>query len=178
MKKLSILRHAKTEQWLDINGDLVHSDFDRALTQQGHDDAVLVVEALLMLEPTIDLVISSTAVRARQTTEHIMAGLHDGNDVSPPLQWTKAIYGAGADTLLTTLVQLPAKINHVLLVGHNPGVTYLITGLLANSSNATDIDMPTAALAHLSLDINDWSQIRWRCGQLQSMIKPKLLRAK
>ena len=69
-------------------------------------------------------------------------------------------------TLLRTLDQLPDEANHVLLVGHNPGVTYLVTGLLAGSSRHLTIDMPTAALAHLSLGIYQWSQIQWGCGQV------------
>ena len=178
MKILSILRHAKTERWLNMDGKVVRSDFERALTPRGHEDAVLIANALRKLEPAVDLIVSSTAVRARQTTEHIVTGLNVSDTTADMLapQWEDSVYGANETTLLQTLEQLPDEANHVVLVGHNPGVTYLTAGLLAGSSRQLSLDMPTAALAHLSLGIYHWPQIQWGCGQLHVLIKPKLLR--
>ncbi|MEM7537963.1 MAG: histidine phosphatase family protein [Chloroflexota bacterium] len=178
MKTLSILRHAKTERWLNMDGEVVRSDFERALTPRGHEDAALIANTLRKLEPAVDLIVSSTAVRARQTTEHIVTGLNPSESTADMLapQWEDAVYGANETTLLQTLDQLPDQANHVLMVGHNPGVTYLVAGLLAGSSRHLTLDMPTAALAHLSLGIYQWSQIQWGCAQLHVLIKPKLLR--
>jgi phosphohistidine phosphatase SixA len=65
---------------------------------------------------------------------------------------------------------------HVLIIGHNPGMQELISGLAAGSPQRLGINVPAAGLAHLTLEIYGWNQIRWGSGTLHSLIRPKLLR--
>jgi phosphohistidine phosphatase len=79
---------------------------------------------------------------------------------------------------LHILSSVPAEIEHAVIIGHNPGMEALVSGLCTGSTVRLNLSMPTAALAHLELDIRWWNQIRWGCGQLKILLKPKLLRTR
>ena len=67
MKSLLLLRHAKSS-WKDVS----LSDFDRPLNDRGRKAAQLIGKELAKHKPPIDLIVSSPAVRARQTVERVM----------------------------------------------------------------------------------------------------------
>jgi phosphohistidine phosphatase len=167
MKSLTLIRHAKAER-----PEEYPVDFDRPLTDRGLKDASRITAALAKLEPSIDLLVSSPAMRTRQTSERIARGL----PYAKPIIWEERIYEASADHLLAILSNTPQDIQHLLLVGHNPGMEELVTGLTAGTTTSLNVHMPTAALAHLQLEIFWWNQIRWGCGQLHLLITPKVLR--
>jgi phosphohistidine phosphatase len=169
MKYLSIFRHAKAEHINDFP-----TDFERPLTSRGQKDAYLVSELLSEFEPAIDWIVSSPAQRTRETATVATAALKFKRGVV----WQDAIYEADAETLLKVLAEVPAEMEHVLIIGHNPGMEELVSGLAAGSPTRLGIDMPTAGLAHLSLEIFGWNQIRWGCGTLHSLMRPKLVRGK
>jgi phosphohistidine phosphatase len=167
MRTLSLVRHAKAK-----GPDAFATDFERPLTDRGHKDAVRIAEVLARVEPPVDWIASSPAERTRQTTEHIVTYL----DYTKPLQWEDTIYEADADALLRVLSKVPQEVEHVLLVGHNPGLEELAAGLTAGSSDRLNLHLPTAALAHLQLEIFWWNQIRWGCGQLHLLVTPKVVK--
>jgi phosphohistidine phosphatase len=112
-------------------------------------------------------------VRTRQTVDRFARVL----DYGEPVIWEEELYGADSGTLLDILSSIPAETEHAAIIGHNPSMEALVSGLCTGSTVRLNFAMPTAALAHLALDIYWWNQIRWGCGQLQILIKPKLLRA-
>lgn len=169
MKYLSILRHAKAERPEDYANDI-----DRPLTSRGHKDALYMGVILAEIEPAIDWIISSPAQRTRDTIHQVTNALKFKRAVV----WQEAIYEAEAETLLTVLAQVPPAMEHVLLVGHNPGLEGLVSGLAAGAANRLQLTMATAGLAHLTLEIFGWNQIRWGCGSLHCLLRPKLLRSK
>src|SRR5262245_40716792 len=123
MKTLTIIRHAKTER-----PEGYASDFERPLTERGRKDAARLADVLARLEPPVDWLISSPALRTRQTTEILIA---DGDTNN--LQWEPAVYEASAETLLDLLGKVPQDIQHVVIVGHNPGMEELVAGLVAGA---------------------------------------------
>jgi phosphohistidine phosphatase len=167
MRTLTIIRHAKAEPAIP-NVD----DFDRVLSPRGVKDVRRIAKLLVKLEPSIDLVVSSPATRARQTAEMLAAKM----DHQRPILWKNAIYGSGAHALLGILQGLPEDANHVALIGHNPGSEMLVGGLSSGAPHQLSVHMPTAAIASLRLEIFWWSQARWGCGQLNLLVKPKILR--
>lgn len=168
MKHLTILRHAKADRPEDYS-----RDFDRPLTKRGIKDAALVAAHFAKLEPAIDWVISSPAARTRQTTEQILPRLQMGQQV----HWEDAVYAATADVLLGVLQSAPPEVSHILLVGHNPGMEELVSGLAAGSPTRLSCTLATAAFAHLEIEIVYWNQVRWGSGRLLMLVPPKLLRA-
>ncbi|MBK8050467.1 MAG: hypothetical protein IPK16_27215 [Anaerolineales bacterium] len=64
-----------------------------------------------------------------------------------------------------------------MLVGHNPGMEQLISGLCGRTPDDGVAVMPTAALAHVTVDISRWNQLRWGIGELRLLVPPKIIRA-
>jgi len=147
MKTLYLLRHAKSS-W-DFE-DL--SDHDRPLNKRGRHDAPLMGRELASHEVTLDLIISSSAVRALTTASLVAKELeYDTENISI----NEAIYGAGKEELLTSIQQTPDNIANLMLVGHNPEITEL-----ANSLSPEHIaSMPTAAVVGIRFNCVSWAEI-------------------
>jgi phosphohistidine phosphatase len=167
MKVLSILRHAKAER-----PEGYPNDFSRPLTTRGHKDAARMGAFLASMEPAVDFILSSPAARAAQTADHIAAELGHAKTVG----WEAGIYLASADTLLELLRRAPEEAEHLLLIGHNPGLEELAAGLCSGASDNSVLTLVTATLAHFELDIARWSQIRWGAGQLRLLVPAKALK--
>lgn len=167
MKYISIWRHAKAER-----PELYASDYDRPLTERGIKDAARVGAVLVRIEPTVDLVVGSPAARTAQTVQALIALLEGASDP----QWNAAVYLASAETLLALLKALPDTAQHVVLVGHNPGMEELASGLCGVAPEDVFVRMPTGALAHIEIDVSHWSMMRWGGAQLKLLLTPKVLR--
>lgn len=167
MKTISIWRHAKAER-----PENYASDFERPLTERGQKDAVRMATLLAHLDPPIDLILSSPAARTAQTVQVLTAQLDGTID---PL-WNEAIYLAAADTLLALLKALSEETRHVVIVGHNPGLEELASGLCGSAPEDVFLRMPTAALAQIVIDTEHWSTLRWGGSQLKLLVTPKALK--
>lgn len=164
MKYLTAIRHAKAEDPLDYA-----RDFDRPLSEKGQKDARQSARVIANLEPPVDWWISSTALRTRETTDAICTAI----GYTKHTQWEDTAYAADADTLLELLSAVPQEATHVVLVGHNPGLEELVTGLCAGSTRQMNLHLATSTVADLELEIFRWDQIRWGSGQLRLLVAPK-----
>jgi phosphohistidine phosphatase len=145
MKTLLILRHAKSS-WKQAE----LADHDRPLNKRGKRDAPRMGDLLRSEDLVPDLIISSTARRARKTAEAVaQTSGYDGE-----ITLTKEFYLAGPDEYLQVLSDLPDEFQRVLVVGHNPGLEELLE-LLTDSSER----LPTAALAQVKLDAKRWRDV-------------------
>ena len=162
MKTLYLLRHAKSS-WKDDTLD----DFERPLKKKGLGDAQLVGKVIRQREIGLDLVISSSAERARQTTQLVLMSA----DKQVELKFDERLYEAGMRRLLTLVSRLDNQANSVMLVGHNPGFEELLKTLTGEAHT-----MPTAALAGIEFDVDDWSQVKARTGRLTLFLTPKDLK--
>jgi len=167
MKYITLWRHAKAER-----PDHYANDFDRPLTDRGRKDAARMAALIARLEPQVDVVLSSPSARTAQTVEALLEHL-DG--VLKPV-WQETIYLASADVLLNLLKGLPEETQHVVMVGHNPGMEELTSGLCGSAPENTFVRLPTAAVAHIAADVSEWSLLRWGGAQLKLLIPPKMLR--
>lgn len=167
MKHLTIVRHAKADDPL-----LHENDIDRPLTEKGFKDARSAARLIAALDPPVDWWISSPAQRARDTVIVLTSELDFGDDV----RYAEEAYPGQADRLLALLAAVPPNIEHVGLVGHNPGLEELVAGLCAANSAHLNFRLPTAAVAFLDLEIARWDQVRWGCGQLRTLLAPRLMK--
>ena len=159
-KILLLLRHAKSS-WKDES----LSDFDRPLNERGKKAAQAIGRYIKKQKIMPDLVLSSPAVRARETTGIITTSAK----LTTEIRYDQRIYEADSLRLVHILSQIEDNFCSVLLVGHNPGIEELL-GLLTGSSQ----HMPTAALAKIRLEgVDDWSEISQAKSILELMIKPK-----
>lgn len=164
MKYFTAIRHAKAEDPLAYS-----RDFDRPLSEKGQKEAKQSARVIANLEPPVDWWISSTALRTRETSDVI--GIAIG--YTKHTQWKDAAYAADADTLLDLLSAVPQEATHVAMVGHNPGLEELVTGLCSGGARHMNLHLATSTIAHLELEIFRWDQIRWGCGQLRLLVAPK-----
>src|SRR4030095_166750 len=162
MKTLFLLRHAKSS-WKD---DAL-SDFDRPLKNRGLGDAQLIGKLIRQREIPLDLVISSSAERARQTTQLVLMSA----DRQVETRFDERLYEAGMRRLLTLISRLDNQANAVMLVGHNPGFEELLKTLTGEEHG-----MRTAALAGIEFEVDDWSQVKARTGKLTLLLTPKELK--
>lgn len=165
MRTLYLLRHAKSS-WKDDS----LSDFDRPLKGRGRKAAeqigqVLVEEKLLSTAQS-PLVISSPAVRARETTELVLES--SGLKLKP--RFDERIYEADVRTLLQVVHAIPDESDTALLVGHNPGFENLLAYFTGDMRH-----MPTAALAKIEFDVKTWKKVSEGAGRLEWFVTPKEL---
>ncbi len=162
MKTLLLLRHAKSS-W--NNPDL--ADHDRPLNSRGKRDAPRIGQLLADEGLTPDLIISSTARRARQTAEAVA----EHSSYAEEVRFERDLYHGAPEDYFFVLRDLPDAYETVLLVGHNPGMEELLD-LLAGEVER----MPTAALARITLPIDRWRDLNDEIeGQLIQIWRPREL---
>lgn len=164
MKTLLLLRHAKSS-WKD--SDL--RDFDRPLNQRGLKAAPAIGRLIKKRKLQPDLVLSSPAERARQTTQLAI----EAAGLKTELRYDERIYEASVARLMGVVSELDDEAGIVVLVGHNPGFEELLEVLTGEAHR-----MPTAALACLELNIEKWNKVRAGAGRLEWLVKPKELKSK
>ena len=165
--ELLLMRHAKSD-W----GDASLRDYDRPLNKRGQASALKMGRWLRQQGLIPDWLISSPALRTRQTISVVCEELGLAPD---KIYWEQRIYEASLGTLLDVLSECPANAMRVLLVGHNPGMEYLLAHLCTNLPATKDGKlMPTATLAQLRLP-NSWDALAAGCGHLLQLQRPREL---
>ncbi|PLY05425.1 MAG: hypothetical protein C0622_01675 [Desulfuromonas sp.] len=163
MKRLTLIRHAKSA-W----GDPALDDFDRPLNSRGKTAAPRMGEHLARDGLCPDLIVSSPAKRARKTARLIAREL---DYPAEAILYRQQIYEAELDTLIELVHGLPEE-EHVMLVGHNPGMSEL--GQWFNPE-APDW-LPTCAVLTLELDIGAWQNAACGSGVIGRYDYPKKAR--
>ncbi len=158
MPELLILRHAEAE-----NGTIAATDAERILSPRGQQDANHMGVWLAEHVSTPDVLIASTAERARRTMLAVCAGLRREPD---QVRWDIRVYNASVGTLLAVLSECPPATTSVLLVGHNPGLEGLAAYLDASDTGNPQGQprLPPAGLVHLQFE-QDWQDLQPGCAQ-------------
>ena len=144
-KTLLLLRHAKSS-WKDK--DL--KDFDRPLKKKGEGTAKLIGKILAHGDYLPDLVLSSPAKRAKETTEIV----NKYSGLKGSTQFVDAFYMGEPSDYIQAMRELPEKVNSVMVVGHNPGLEALLQ-ILEGKVSA----LSTGALVVLELELTHWSDL-------------------
>src|SRR5437870_2049014 len=116
MKSVLVLRHAKSS-WK--HPEL--ADQDRPLNKRGKRDAPRMGRILKKERLVPDIIISSTAVRARATAEAVAKASGYQRDIT----FNRSLYAAGPQAYIDALHDLDDNVR-VLIVGHNPGLEELV----------------------------------------------------
>lgn len=159
MRTLYLLRHAKSS-WKDSS----LLDIERPLKRRGRKASEIIGGFLKKEKITPDLVLSSSAVRARETAEIVIKT----SKISTELRFDERIYEASPSRLLDVVRQIEKSKKTVLLIGHNPGLEeflHLLTG-------ATET-MPTATISKVVLQASSWAATDEQDGMLEWIVKPK-----
>jgi phosphohistidine phosphatase len=159
MKTLHLLRHAKSD-W----SEPAVADHDRPLNRRGKQSRTIVANHVAGWK--VDLVLCSTARRARQTAKPLVAVL------GCRVHYEEALYAVGAQRLLDAVRSLSDRDESVMLVGHNPSIEDLTAMLCGQSPN-----YPTAALGTIDLSTDRWGDVSPGFGTLTAFVTPEQLRA-
>ena len=175
MRRLMLLRHAKTERDAPSGRDR-----DRRLDNRGRSDATEIGGWIAKHPPFPDLVLVSPAVRAHQTWDVAWKAMKDLVP-EPVVELLPELYGADAAKLLQIIRHASeADPRRLLLVGHNPGMHELALALTGSGDaagrRALADNLPTSGLAILDFAIDDWEDVAFRRGKLVSFVSPKLLK--
>jgi len=164
MKRLTLVRHAKSD-W-SLPGQ---PDWDRVLNKRGQRDAPEMARRLRARKLKPGLILSSPAVRALSTAT-IMA--HELKVPAGIVRQDERLYLAAPADMLAVIRELGGEAAHLMVFGHNPGITEL-----ANRLSAGDrIDnMPTCAFFTALFDVEAWGALDWHTGQDAEFDYPKNL---
>jgi phosphohistidine phosphatase len=160
--RLTLVRHAKTEP--SRSGQ---EDWDRVLEPRGQRDAPEMARRLKEQGLKPERILSSPAVRAI-TTATIMA--RELGVSAQKVQQDERLYGASPKALLAVIQELGEQTRHLMIVGHNPGITEFADRI---SSERSIDNMPTCATYTLQFEIAAWSELEWSSGIDAELDYPK-----
>ena len=148
MKRVTLVRHAHAT-WKDPQP----SDFDRPLTRRGQSEAMVLGRLLARDKLAPDLVISSSAQRARQTTEILARELSLPTNA---LRYEESLYLAEAAQILEVVRSPGPMLSHLMIVGHNPCISELARQL---APRADIPELETATACTMTFKVATWKEI-------------------
>lgn len=163
MKTLFILRHAKSS-----HDDPRLHDHDRPLAKRGRKATKKMARLLDQEGLWPDLILCSTAERAEQTAKRVINASDGG--FQGRIRFVGDLYAFDAGSYVEVLRELKDGPDRVMIVGHNPGLESLIHFLSGEWHR-----FPTAALARLELDIDDWPRLDHDTGRVSGLWLPREL---
>ena len=150
-KRLTLVRHGNAEQDGDVR------DFERPLSRKGQNEALEMARRFLERGLVPDLILASAAARTRETAETFAKVL----GVAPRLlQADDALYLAEGDYILTTIRGVGPRVGHLMVIGHNPGISAAAISL---APEAITNDLPTCGTLTMSVNCATWNLIDRRC---------------
>jgi phosphohistidine phosphatase len=167
MKQLLIVRHAKSS-W--DNPGL--EDFQRPLLEKGKKKTRYILDYLIKHQIRPDLIISSHATRALDTAKIIAHAL-----VIPEekLIISKNLYHGDAESLFNYFYDMHDEVNSLMLVGHNPTLTYFSNIFLDKKID----NLPTSGVVCIEFKTDSWAQIQTAKRKTNFVISPaELIRDK
>jgi phosphohistidine phosphatase len=141
MIQLALARHAKSD-WASPG----LADHDRPLNARGQRDAPEMARRVLRSGVRPELVLTSTALRARTTAEQFATAF------DAELREVPSLYGADPEELLTAAREGGA--DEVMVVAHDPGMSELVSALAGR-----DVQMVTCAVAVFTWNDAGWDAV-------------------
>lgn len=159
---LTLIRHAEAGA---PHGSRI-ADHNRPLTERGRRDASRLGALLSSRGFMPDCLWSSDAERA-QTTARILGQAIALSDSE--LDIRSGLYLAHMGTLCDAIREASDDLGHLVLVGHNPGLSELWDWLCDKQG----FGLPTCGIARLELDLSRWSQLERGCAHLVEFDRPE-----
>jgi len=150
-KRLTLIRHANAEQESDVR------DFERPLSRKGQNEALEMARRFQDLGLVPDLILASAATRTRETAETFAKVL---GVAARLLQADDALYLAEGDYILSVIRAVGPRVNHLMVIGHNPGISAAAISLSPETVNS---DLPTCGTLTMTVSCATWNLIDRRC---------------
>lgn len=170
MRKIILLRHADTEWESPSGNDLTRPLTDKGLTQ-GHSAGVILHERRLIPE----LIVTSSALRTKQTMEQVIHGLGSGLPHTPHHEEDPFLYNCGVDELINKIADTNIGVKTLLVINHNPTIHQLALLMaehhihIGNAPHRERItgSFPPCTLCIYDVDIDDWNDFDPKLCQLR-----------
>ncbi|MCW5689206.1 MAG: histidine phosphatase family protein [Pseudolabrys sp.] len=170
MRRLLLLRHAKTEP-----ATLTHEDRSRALIERGRRDAGKIGAYMQTHALVPDRVVLSPAKRVQETWKYMAGALKR----APGATTAEPVYAATPHDILGIILGAPAAAHSLMIIGHNPSLQDVALMLIASG----DIDtrellrekLPTAGLVIIDFPFDEWRNVHPQSGRLERFVTPKSL---
>lgn len=160
MKTLYIMRHGKAEEGYD------KADYKRKLIPKGIKRSHKIAARLVDKKIKPDLILCSYSNRTKETAELMADFLNIPNE---QIIESKEFYLAPVGVMMETFYAMDDAVSSILVVGHNPGLSELVTSLTGEL-----IDwMPTSALIAVEIDTEKWKEIRNANSKISFSLFPK-----
>ena len=155
MKKLFLIRHAKSDQNSSLN------DIDRCLNERGYNNAYKMSNDF---KENCDFIVSSPGIRAFSTAMIFAKSLdYDYNKIS----LRKELYESCVKDYFSVIQSIDNSFESVLLFAHNPTITEFAESLV----KTLPMEVPTCGIVGISFDTDDWKKIK--TGELFLFDYPK-----
>ena len=160
--ELYLIRHGLAAE----RGENYPDDAKRPLTSKGIQRLRQEGKALVALDVTFDVILTSPLVRTRQTAEALAATFRD----APPIVNTQALAPGGThNAIMEELAKQSHRRKKIALVGHEPGIGELAARLLGLRKA---LEFKKGAIAQIdvtALPMAGPGQLRW-------FMTPRILR--
>jgi len=157
---LYLMRHAIAEE---RDTSLYPEDSLRPLSSPGRRKMVKIAQGIKNMGFDFDMIVSSPFLRARETAE-IMAKRFG---LQARLNFTDQLSPFGDAEKLIVEIREQFAVEHLLLVGHEPSMSYL-TSVLVSGNGSLTMTMKKGGLCCLSV-----SELRYgQCAILESLLTP------
>ncbi len=157
IKKLYLVRHAEAS-------NSTASDFQRPLTAEGERVARHLGKWIDQQEFTVDQIVTSTALRAKNTAELIDDSLSKGSIKHDP-----ELYEASVRTFLRSVNAFSSDCPNSLVVAHNPAITYLAEYMTGEPV----VNMEPGGMAIITFSGFEWDELGEKTGSLDRYISPR-----
>ncbi|MFN3801806.1 SixA phosphatase family protein [Belliella pelovolcani] len=154
-KILAVLRHGEA----DFN---FPSDFERQLSSKGKSQLIRLRELLKKSSLKPEKILSSAAVRTTQTTE-IVAEIFDNVKVA----FDRKIYEAESGVIFESISKTEPDVNTLLLVGHNPGISALVSAI----TDQGYLSMQPGMLVIIEVQVDDWKHLGIGTGIVREVLQ-------
>jgi len=161
MKKLYLIRHAKSD-WSDASQD----DFERGLNKRGQKAILTMAEVLKEKNIMPDLILSSSAKRAKLTAKGLAKNIH----YSGKITYNDALYMAEPGEVIDIIKEIEDRYDTVFIVGHNPETTELTELMIDEYID----NVPTLGIVALHVSAAHWRKFKETNIKLDFFIYPKM----
>ncbi len=158
---LYLMRHATAE-----DGSFFLPDFDRELTPQGMIETARMGKFLHDKNININYIVCSSAARAFQTGR-VMAEQLKYEEIK--INATQSIYDDGMKGYLEVITNAPAEAQSLLLVGHNPDISFFAEYLTHSNIDS----MKQASIVVVAFENLEWAKVSGRTGKFLNYHTPK-----
>ena len=146
VRKIFLLRHGEA-----MMADFGMKDIERPLTSKGANDIRDLGKKLSKTKFKPDIVYCSSAVRTKQT----LTGLSESMNHEWETEFRDDIYEAAVRSLFEVISDSDNALQSILLIGHNPGITYLAEYL----SGKAIIGMRPGEMVKLDFALGPWGEL-------------------